>query len=107
MTGFRLRECLIVPELNEVRRGQKSTRIEPKAMALLVLLAQRPFELVTREEILAAVWSGVFVGDAVLTNAISIIRRALGDSPVSPTFVQTVHKRGYRLITPVSVMADS
>jgi DNA-binding winged helix-turn-helix (wHTH) protein/Flp pilus assembly protein TadD len=75
-------------------------------MELLVLLAQRPFHLVTREDILTTVWSGLFVGDAVLTNAISIIRRALGDSTASPKFVQTIPKRGYRLITPVLVRDD-
>lgn len=70
-------------------------------MQVLVLLASTPGELVAKERLLQTVWSGVFVGDDVLTRAISEIRRVLTDDARSPRVIQTVPKAGYRLIAPV------
>lgn len=72
-------------------------------MQVLVLLASNPGELVAKERLLQTVWSGVFVGDDVLTRAISEIRRALTDDARSPRIIQTIPKTGYRLIAPVKL----
>jgi DNA-binding winged helix-turn-helix (wHTH) protein/TolB-like protein/Tfp pilus assembly protein PilF len=93
------------PEANVVRRGEETIRLEPKAMDVLVLLAQRAGRVVRREELFAAAWPGVVVGDEALTQSIIKLRRALGDDSRAPSYIETVAKRGYRLIAPVSLAA--
>src|SRR5262245_4698796 len=70
-------------------------------MEVLMALAGRPGQAMTREELLSAVWPGVVVGDEALTQTIIKLRRALGDNPRSPSYIETLSKRGYRLIAPV------
>src|SRR5688500_15291298 len=70
-------------------------------MEVLMALAGRPGQAVSREELLAAVWPGVVVGDEALTQSIIKLRRALGDNPKSPAYIETISKRGYRLTAPV------
>lgn len=86
---------------NELGRGADTVRIEPKAMEVLMALAARPGEVVSREALLAEVWPGVVVGDEALTQSIIKLRRALGDNPREPAYIETISKRGYRLIAPV------
>lgn len=86
---------------NELSRAGRTARIEPKAMEVLMVLAERAGRVVSREELLAAVWPGVVVGDEVLTQSIIKLRRALGDNPRSPSYIETISKRGYRLTAPV------
>ena len=86
---------------NELVRAGDTVRIEPKAMEVLMVLAARAGQVVSREELLAAVWPGVVVGDEALTQSIIKLRRALGDNPRSPSYIETISKRGYRLIAPV------
>ena len=93
------------PTTNELARGGEVVRIEPKAMEVLLALAQRAGQAVSREELLAAVWPGVVVGDEALTQSIIKLRRALGDNPRSPSYIETISKRGYRLIAPVGAAA--
>jgi tetratricopeptide (TPR) repeat protein len=72
-----------------------------KAFGVLQCLAERRGDLVTKEEILARVWSDTVVGEAVLKVCVREIRRALGDDPQEPRFIATAHRRGYRFIAPV------
>ncbi len=72
--------------------------LTPKAFAVLMHLAAQPGRLFTKQELLEAVWPGVFVGDAVLKVTIREIRKALGDDAQAPRFIETAHRRGYRLI---------
>ncbi len=93
--------------LNVLRRGQQSIHLEPKAMELLFFLARRPGEVVSRDELLAALWEGVVVGDDALTQAVIKLRKAFGDNPREPSYIQTVPKRGYRLIAQVGAPVPS
>ena len=95
----------IVPELNELRRGDEKIRVEPKAMDLLVFLAARPGKVVGRAELLACVWPGVVVGDEALTQAVTKLRRALADQARAPAYIETIPKRGYRLVAEVATLA--
>ena len=70
-------------------------------MQVLEVLAETPGEVVTRETLVARVWPGVFVSDDVLHRAIRELRRIFGDDTSNPTYVETIRKRGYRLIAPV------
>src|SRR5678816_2025133 len=88
-------------------RGSQAIKLRPKAFAVLDYLLERPGQLVTKEELLNAVWPGTFVGDAVLKVAIRQIREALSDDPKSPRFIETSHRRGYRFIGQISPDSDT
>src|SRR5215813_4029678 len=79
-------------------RGSQAIKLRPKAFAVLEYLVGHSGRLVTKEELLNAVWPGTFVGEAVLKVAIREIREALDDDPASPSFIETAHRRGYRFI---------
>lgn len=93
----------VLPELNELRRGGDAVRIEPKAMELLLVLAARAPQVVSRAELMQAVWPRVVVGDEALTQAVTKLRRALGDTARTPAYIETIAKRGYRLVAAVSL----
>jgi len=78
--------------------GSQTIKLRPKPFAVLEYLLGRPGQLVTKDELLNAVWEGAFVGEAVLKVAIRQIREALGDDPKFPSFIETAHRRGYRFI---------
>ena len=82
----------------ELRSDSSSVWLEPKVMDLLFLLASRPQEVISKEEISARLWPDVIVGDDTLARTISKLRKALGDNSKSPRFIETIPKRGYRLI---------
>jgi DNA-binding winged helix-turn-helix (wHTH) protein/TolB-like protein/Tfp pilus assembly protein PilF len=94
-------EWWVARTTNELGRAGDTVRVEPKAMEVLMVLADHAGQAVSREELLAAVWPGVVVGDEALTQCIIKLRRALGDNPRSPSYIETISKRGYRLIAPV------
>ncbi len=76
--------------------------LSPKALDLLILFLGRPHTLVTKDDMLNALWPGVAVTDNALTQVVSELRQALGDSPASPVFIQTVPRRGYRFVADVA-----
>jgi pimeloyl-ACP methyl ester carboxylesterase/DNA-binding winged helix-turn-helix (wHTH) protein len=88
-------------ERGELLRGTSPVALAPKAFALLQYLAARAGRLVSKQELLDAVWPDVFVGEAVLKGTIRDVRRALGDDPQEPRFIQTAHRRGYRFVATV------
>ena len=71
-------------------------------MDLLAAFARNPGEVLSKHCLLDLVWSDVTVGDASLTVAVGELREVLGDNPEGPEFIETIPRRGYRLITPVS-----
>ncbi|NGX17042.1 winged helix-turn-helix domain-containing protein [Wenzhouxiangella sp. XN24] len=73
-------------------------RIGPRAMALLSVLAARPGKVFSREELMKEVWSGLIVSDETLSRCISDLRQALGDNPREPRYIETLSRRGYRLL---------
>lgn len=91
---------------NRLQRGAEIRPLRHKAMALLVLLASRPGETVGREEIIEAIWQGNrFVAPKAINTAVWTIRQALGDDPEAPRYLETIAKKGYRLIAPVRALA--
>ncbi len=98
---WKVGEWTVRPSLRRIERAGVSRVIEPKVMDLLVLLASKPGEVIAHDEILGALWPGVVVGDDTLARSVSKLRRALGDDSKSPEYVETVSKRGYRIIAPV------
>ena len=84
-----------------LRAGQPVS-LTPKAFDLLVYLVEHHGRLVSKKELLSAVWSDTFVEEANLTYTISALRRALGDSQDGERYIQTVPTRGYRFLAPVA-----
>ena len=78
--------------------------LPPRVLGVLALLVARPGELVTKQELMSAVWRDAFVTETSLSEAISVLRQTLGDDPQKPTYIQTLHRRGYRFIAPVQVV---
>jgi non-specific serine/threonine protein kinase len=83
-------------------RGAEVVPLRPKAFAVLEHLAHRPGQLVTKEQLLAAVWPDTAVTDTVLKVCVREIRDALGDEPESAQYIKTAHRFGYRFIGHVS-----
>ena len=89
-----------------LRRGAQEQRLRPKAFALLSYLNANPGRIVTKDELLDAVWPEAIVGDAVLKVCIGELREALGDSAKAPTYIETAHRRGYRFLRPLAIVSD-
>lgn len=87
--------------------GERMIDLAPKAFAVLSYLVTHPGRLVTKEELLQAVWPDVYVTDAVLKVRVRELRKALGDKAQDPQFVKTLHRRGYRFIAPVKLALNS
>jgi Tol biopolymer transport system component/DNA-binding winged helix-turn-helix (wHTH) protein len=103
----------IEPELNLLSGpldvgvlGTQEHHLEPKVMAVLLTLAAHPNQVVHKDDLISAVWPDTFVSDDVLTRSISILRRVTEDDPHHPRFIQTVPKVGYRLVAPISPLAE-
>jgi DNA-binding winged helix-turn-helix (wHTH) protein/tetratricopeptide (TPR) repeat protein len=80
-------------------------QLSPKIIDLLLYLVARQPALVSKDDLFKALWPDVAVTDNALTQAVSELRQALGDDPAKPTYVQTVARRGYRFIAPVTSTA--
>ena len=84
-----------------ITRSGETVRLEPKVAEVLAYLATRPGEVVSRDDIEQAVWPRVQVGYESVTKTVIKLRKALSDDARNPTYIETIPKRGYRLIAPV------
>ena len=100
-SSFFIADKLIEPASNSIKSGSETTRVEPKAMRVLMLLATNAGQVVSREELEDVVWANMIVGPDALTNTIIKLRRALGDEAKNSRAIETIPKTGYRLIAPV------
>jgi transcriptional activator of cad operon len=105
-TPFRLGGWRVDPALDQISRDQETVRLEPRTMRLLVRLAETPGQVVSSRDLLDTVWAGVVVGPASVYQAISQLRKLLGDTDPEPTFIATVPRKGYRLVAPVERIAS-
>jgi DNA-binding winged helix-turn-helix (wHTH) protein len=103
---FRIGEWLVQPRLNRLSRGEQILQIEPKMMDVLVYLAATPGEVVSKNDIIDAVWPDLFITESVISRAIAGLRRVLEDDARNPRYIETILKRGYRLIAEVSAAPE-
>ena len=102
LQGFSLDDWIVEPLKGRVTGSAGSKHLPPKAVEVLLCLAKKPNMLVTREELLNAVWGSGHGSQESLGHAISELRNAFDDHHDDPHFIQTLPKRGYRLlVTPV------
>ena len=100
--GFWIADWWVQPAHTEIVKDGKSVQLEPKVMALLELLASRPGEVFSRQDLENTIWQGTIVGYDALSKAVTKLRDALGDDKKNPQYIQTISKKGYRLIAAVS-----
>ncbi len=98
---FRLDDWEVRVADGTVRREEEVVHLEPRVMKVLQTLAEHPGEVVPREEFLERVWEGAFVEDGALSRCVFDIRQALGDEAHAPRYVETIPRRGYRLVCTV------
>ncbi len=103
---LRIADLRVDPALDEISRDGQAIKLEPKAMELLICLAERAGEVVSVDELLDRVWKDVIVSQDSVYAAIAALRRTLGDDPKNPTYIANVVRRGYRLIAPVSAWVE-
>jgi TolB-like protein/DNA-binding winged helix-turn-helix (wHTH) protein/Flp pilus assembly protein TadD len=104
--GFYIGDWQASPAQGLLTRGSESEHLEPKAMEVLVYLASRPGEVVTREELEREVWRGALVGYDAVTSTIIKLRKALQDNARQPNYIATIPKKGYQLIASITYPED-
>ena len=92
------------PDNHLLRRGADQVAAPPRVLGVLDLLLERAGDLVPRQELIDRVWKEAFVTDTSLAEAVSGLRQLLEDDAQAPTYVQTVHRRGYRFVAPVEIV---
>jgi DNA-binding winged helix-turn-helix (wHTH) protein len=99
---FLLGKWLVEPEFNRLSSPDATHNVEPKVMGVLLQLAMRAENVVSKDEILRAVWPKTFVSEDAVTRCISVLRHILEDDPQNPRFIKTVFKVGYCLLVPAT-----
>lgn len=104
---FYLGAWLVQPSLGRMSLDGRTVQVRPKVMDLLVHLAGSPGIVISKETLLNEVWRTEAISESALTRTITELRSAVGDDANQPRFLETIPKRGYRLIAPVSPIASS
>ncbi len=104
MHPFLLGDWKVDPAADVISRNHERIHLEPRVMTVLTLLASRAGEVISREQLEAEAWAGMVVGYDALATSILKLRKALGDSTRRPRYIETVSKRGYRLVAPVTFL---
>lgn len=106
VSQFRIGALLVQPDRLAIVRDGQATALEPRMMEVLIALAERSGEVVSAEQLLIEIWRGTFYGDNPVHKTIAQLRRRLGDSSREPEYIETIRKRGYRLVAPVAFPDD-
>ena len=93
---------LVQPSLNLLERDEVTVRLRSQLMDLLLCLASQPGKVFGKDELMAVVWEGRWVAQSAFSRCIAELRAALGDDAHRPRIIETIPKRGYRLIAPVA-----
>lgn len=101
-SNFRVGPWLVQPSRNTISLDGTKVQLEPKVMEVLVCLAEQAGETVAKEKLIEAVWADTFVTDDALKRCIFQLRQAFGDDAHQPRIIETIPRRGYRLIALVS-----
>ncbi len=92
--------------IGQLWRGDQPVDIRPRPLAMLRYFAERPRQLLTKEELLQQLWPGIYVSPVVVRVCVREIRHALGDEATQPQFIQTVGGQGYRFVAPLVTAAQ-
>lgn len=103
---YSIEKWTIHPDQNLISSGSEQIAVEPKTMSVLVFLIEKQGQTISREEFINEVWGGSIVTENSLNQSISKLRKIFNDEAVQPRIVETVSKKGYRLIVPVKRLDD-
>ena len=104
-TPFRIGTWFVQPSLNRLSDGDNVVTLEPRLMGVLVCLACRPGKIVSANDLLDTIWHGRAHADSTVYQAVADLRKVLGDAAHQPRYIETIAKKGYRLISPVTPLA--
>jgi DNA-binding winged helix-turn-helix (wHTH) protein/tetratricopeptide (TPR) repeat protein len=99
--SFLLEDWQVHPSRNSLERSGQSLSLEPKTMAVLVCLAEHAGDVVSADALITKIWNGRPMGDNPVYKCIAQLRRHLGDNPRQPRYIETIARRGYRLVAKV------
>ena len=102
MDAYQVGDWAVYPDLNQMTQGDKTTTLEPRILALLNCFSQQPDQVLNRDLLIEKAWDGVIVSESTINHTVGALRRALGDKARNPHYIQTVAKKGYRLVAAVS-----
>jgi len=105
-TSLRIGDWRVIPTSGQISREGETVRVEARSMRLLLCLAEHAGQVVSIDELLEQVWSGVIVTPDSVYQAITSLRRLLGDDPKQPSYIATVPRLGYRMVAAVSPWVD-
>jgi transcriptional activator of cad operon len=103
---LRIGAWCVNPASGQISRDTEVVRVEARTMRLLLCLAERAGQVVSIEDLLNLVWSGVIVTPDSVYQAVAMLRRLLGDDPKQPSYIATVPRLGYRMVATVSPWTD-
>jgi len=104
---FRVGDWNADPSSGRLHKPGTDIKLEPKVMQVLVYLAQHQGKVISREALEAEAWAGTIVGYDAVSGSIIKLRKALGDNSRQPQYIETISKKGYRLIAPVSTIDEA
>ena len=104
---LRIGDWLVSPISGQMSRGEETVRLEARTMRLLLCLAEHAGDVVSIDELLNQVWQGVIVTPDSVYQAVTSLRRLLGDDPKQPVYIATVPRRGYRMVATVNPGDDA
>jgi len=104
---YRFADFVLDPARHTLTRADLPVSLTPRAFDVLLYLAQNPNRLVTKEELLQGVWGDTIVEEGNLTQYISHLRKALGDSAEDSRLIVTIARRGYQFAADVTVVTES
>ena len=105
-TSLRVGAWRVSPSSGQISREGETVRVEARTMRLLLCLAEHAGQVVSIDELLEQVWAGVIVTPDSVYQAVTSLRRILGDDPKQPTYIATVPRLGYRMVAAVSPWVD-
>src|ERR1700704_287340 len=105
-TLLRIGAWCVNPTSGQISRDGETARVEVRTMRLLLCLAGDAGEVVSIDDLLNQVWSDVIVSPDSVYQAVTSLRRLLGDDPKQPTYIETVPRLGYRMVATVSPWTD-
>jgi len=103
---LRIGAWCVNPASSQISRDRETARVEVRTMRLLLCLAEHAGEVVSIDDLLSRVWSDVTVAPDSVYQAVTSLRRLLGDDPKQPTYIATVPRLGYRMVATVGPWAD-
>ena len=98
MLLFRFENCSLDTDRRELHRAGESVAVEPQVFDLLTYLVENRDRVVTKDDLIAAVWSGRIVSESTLTSRINSARKALGDSGDEQRLIRTIARKGFRFV---------